>query len=148
MIPHVQRTLFQDLIRQASGLIVSNCIMYKYTSSRTTYTLNDVSNDTLHAYRVSMNYVKVWRSCKQMLKLIRYDPTTSFQLLPSYFYLLQQMNMRIMTRIETNHLDWFKSCFKALGASITGRKFCRLVIVVNDTYLNGHCGGTLFIACT
>ncbi|XP_022851497.1 uncharacterized protein LOC111373222 [Olea europaea var. sylvestris] len=84
---------------------------YKYTSSHTIYTPNDISNDMLHKYGVSMNIGTV-------------------------------------TRIETDHLDRFKYYFMALGASIASWKYCRPVIVVDGTYLNGHYGGTLFTACT
>lgn len=95
-----------------------------------------------------MNYVKAWRSREQTLKLIRGDLTTSFQLLPSYSYILQQINMGTFTRIEVDHLNRFKYCFMALGASIMRWKFCRPVIVVDGTYLNGHYGGILFSSCT
>ncbi|XP_022899350.1 uncharacterized protein LOC111412654 [Olea europaea var. sylvestris] len=134
--------------RQASSSVVSNYIKYKYTSSRTIYTSNDISNDMLHKYEVSVNYMKTWRSREQTLKLIRGDLTTSFQLLPSYFFMLQEMNIGTVTLIETDHLDRFKYCFMALGASIARWKYCRSVIVVDGTYLNGHYGGTLFTACT
>ncbi|XP_022893122.1 uncharacterized protein LOC111407708 [Olea europaea var. sylvestris] len=130
--------------RQASSLIVSNCIKYKYTSSRTIYTPNDM----LNKYGVSMNYMKAWRSHKKTLKLTRGDLTTSFQLLPFYFFMLKQMNIGTVTRIETDHLDRFKYCFMALGVSIAGCKYCRPIIVVDGTYLNGHYRGTLFTACT
>lgn len=45
--------------RQVSMSVVSSCIKYKYTSSCTLYTLNDICHNILHTYGVTMNYVKV-----------------------------------------------------------------------------------------
>ncbi|XP_022871362.1 uncharacterized protein LOC111390536 [Olea europaea var. sylvestris] len=98
--------------RQVTASVVSTCIKYKYTSSRTRYTPNDIRNDMLHNYGVSLNYEKVWRSRERTLKMLRGDPTVSFMKIPSFFYMLGQMNP------------------------------------VDATYLNGHHGGTLFMACT
>ncbi|XP_022870200.1 uncharacterized protein LOC111389508 [Olea europaea var. sylvestris] len=130
--------------RQASSSIVSNCIKYKYTYSRTIYTHNDM----LNKYGVSVNYMKAWRSREKTLKLIIGDPTTSFQSLSSYFFMLEQINIGTVTRIETDHLDRYKYYFMALGPLIVGWKYCRPVIIVDATYLNGHYEGTLFTACT
>ncbi|XP_022855517.1 uncharacterized protein LOC111376762 [Olea europaea var. sylvestris] len=95
-----------------------------------------------------MNYVKTWRSRERTLKLIREDPTESFQQLPSYFYMLEQTNSGTVTKLEVDGHNRFKYCFMALGASIEGWVHCRPVIVVDGTYQNGHYGGTLFTSCT
>ncbi|XP_022861745.1 uncharacterized protein LOC111382105 [Olea europaea var. sylvestris] len=57
--------------RQVTKTVVSTCIKYKYTSSRTIYTLNDIRNDMLHTYGVSLNYVQAWRSREETLKVLR-----------------------------------------------------------------------------
>lgn len=36
----------------------------------------------------------------------------------------------------------------ALSASISGWEYCKPMIVIDDMYLNGHHGGTLYIGCT
>lgn len=105
--------------RHIFSSIASNRMRYKYTFSHTVYTPYDISNDMLHRYRASVNYMKAWKSCKQALKLIRDDPTTTFQLLPSYFYMLQQINIGTITRTKTYHLNRFNYFSMALGASIT-----------------------------
>lgn len=122
--------------RQMSCSIVSNCISYKYTSLRIEYTPNDM----LHKYGLSMNYVKAWRSHEQKLELIRGDLMTPFQLLPSYLYILQQMNMWTVTRVETNQLDRFKYALWLWKHQLQVEKYCRPVIVIDGTYLNGYYG--------
>ncbi|XP_022895293.1 uncharacterized protein LOC111409479 [Olea europaea var. sylvestris] len=122
---------------------MSTCIKYKYTSSRTIYTPNDIRNDMLHTYGVSLNYVKAWRSREETLKVLRGDPTDLFNNILAIFSVLQQTN-HVIASLEIDGHNRFKYCFMALGASIRGWKHCRPVVVVDDTYLNGHYGGTLF----
>ncbi|XP_022865484.1 uncharacterized protein LOC111385332 [Olea europaea var. sylvestris] len=131
--------------RQVSTSVVSSYIKYKYTSSCTIYTPNDICNDMLHTYVVTMNYVKAWRSQEITLKLIRRDPIESFRKLPSYFYMLEQINPRTVIKLKVDGHNRFKYCFMTLGASIEEWVHCKPVIVVDGTYLNG---GTLFTACT
>ncbi|XP_022875814.1 uncharacterized protein LOC111394295 [Olea europaea var. sylvestris] len=57
--------------RQVTKTVVSTCIKYKYTSSRTIYTPNNIRNDVLHTYGVSLNYVKAWQSREKTLKVLR-----------------------------------------------------------------------------
>lgn len=56
---------------QTSSSIVSNNNRYKNILSRTINTPSDISNVMSHKYRVSMNYVKAWRTRGLTLKLIR-----------------------------------------------------------------------------
>ncbi|XP_022861119.1 uncharacterized protein LOC111381558 [Olea europaea var. sylvestris] len=132
--------------RQVTTAVVSSRIKYKYISSSTIYTPKDICNEMLHTFRVYLNYTKAWRCCEQTLKMIRGDPTESFSRIPSFFYMLQQKNPGTVTYLEIDSHNRFKYCFMALGASIRGWPHCRPVIV-DGTYLTGHYGGTLFIAC-
>ncbi|XP_022847669.1 uncharacterized protein LOC111370215 [Olea europaea var. sylvestris] len=134
--------------RQAIKELVSHCTKYKYTSSRTLYTPNDICNDVLHTYGVSLNYVKAWRSREETLKLIRGDPADSFNNILRFFAMLQHTNPGTVTDLELDGHSRFKYCFMALVASIRGWGHCRPVVVVDGTYLSGHYGGTLFTACT
>ncbi|XP_022892227.1 uncharacterized protein LOC111407136 [Olea europaea var. sylvestris] len=134
--------------RQATKALVLHCIKYKYTSSRTLYIPNDIRNDVLHTYGLSLNYVKAWRSWEETLKLIRGDPADSFNNIPRFFAMLQHINPGMVTDLELDGHRRFKYCFMALGASIRGWGHCRSAVVVDGTYLNGHYGGTLFTACT
>ncbi|XP_022860941.1 uncharacterized protein LOC111381396 [Olea europaea var. sylvestris] len=134
--------------RQATKALVSHCIKYKYTSSHTLYTLNDIRNDILHTYGVSLNYVKVWRSREETLKLIRGDPADSFNNIPRFFAVLQHTNPGMVTDLEHDGHSRFKYYFMALGTSVRGWGQCSPVVVVDGTYLSGHYGGMLFTACT
>ncbi|XP_022856858.1 uncharacterized protein LOC111377934 [Olea europaea var. sylvestris] len=117
--------------RQVSAGVVSSSIKYKYTSTGTIYTPEDICSDMLHTFGVYLNYSKAWRSREQTLKMIRGDPTESFGRIPSFFYMVRQRNPGTVTELEVDSHNRFK-----------------LVIVVDGTYLNGHYGGTLFTACT
>lgn len=79
--------------------------------------------------------------------MLRGDPTDSFNKIPEFFYILQQTNLGTVTGLQIDGHSRFKYCFMALGASIRGLKHCRPVVVVDETYLNGHYGRTLFTAC-
>ncbi|XP_022859407.1 uncharacterized protein LOC111380153 [Olea europaea var. sylvestris] len=98
--------------RQVSAAVVSSSIKYKYTSAGTIYTPKDICSDMLHTFGVYLNYSKAWRSREQTLKMIRDDPTESFEL-------------------EVDSHNRFKYCFMALGASIRGWQHCRPIIVVD-----------------
>ncbi|XP_022880586.1 uncharacterized protein LOC111397848 [Olea europaea var. sylvestris] len=126
--------------RQLSATVLSSNIKYKYTSSRTIYTLKDICSDMLHTYGVYLNYLKAWRSREQTLKMIRGDPTDLFGNIPRFFYMVQQKNPETVTNLEVDSHNRFKYCFMTLGASIRDWKHCRPVIVVDGTYLNGHYG--------
>ncbi|XP_022883415.1 uncharacterized protein LOC111400221 [Olea europaea var. sylvestris] len=115
--------------RQATKALVSHCIKYNYISSRTLYIPNDIRNDVLHTYGVSLNYVKAWRSWEETLKLIRGDLADSFNNISRFFVMLQHTNPGTVTDLN---LDGHN----------------RSVVVVDGTYLSGHYGGTLFTACT
>ncbi|XP_022889448.1 uncharacterized protein LOC111404956 [Olea europaea var. sylvestris] len=134
--------------RQVTASVVSMCIKYKYNSFRTRYTPHDICNDMLHNYGVSLNYVKAWRSRERTLKILRGDPTDSFMKIPSFFYMLDQINPGTVTGLELDSHNRFKYCFMAIGTSIRGWQHCRPVMVVDAAYLNGHHGGTLFTTCT
>lgn len=62
--------------------------------------------------------------------------------------MLGQANCGSITRVETDGHSKFKYCFMALGALAIGWKHCRLVILVDDTYLNLQYGGSFFTAST
>jgi hypothetical protein len=134
--------------RQATSSTVGEFIMYKYISTKTTYTPSDIMNDMMNAYGVSMSYEKAWRSKEKALELVRGDPTESYGKLPEYLYMIEQTNPGSVTKIETYQDNKFKYLFMALGASIQGWKYCIPVIVIDATFLKGNYGGTLFTACT
>ncbi|XP_022873501.1 uncharacterized protein LOC111392395 [Olea europaea var. sylvestris] len=133
---------------QATSSIVGEFIMYKYISTKTTYTPADIISDMMNTYGVSMSYEKAWRSKEKALELVRGDPTESYEKLLEYLYMIEQTNPGSFTKIETYQDNKFKYLFMALGAFIQGWKYCRPVIVIDATFLKGNYGRTLFTACT
>ncbi|XP_022872040.1 uncharacterized protein LOC111391125 [Olea europaea var. sylvestris] len=134
-------------IRNMFKFMVERSDKKEYVVS-TIYTPKDICSEMLHTFGVYLNYTKAWRCREQTLKMIMGDPTESFSRIPSFFYMIQQKNPGTVTYLEIDSHNRFKYCFMALGASIRGWPHCRPVIVVDGTYLNGHCGGTLFTVCT
>lgn len=119
---------------QVSRSILSSSIKYEYTSSWTIYTPNDIYNDMLHMYKVLLNYVKAWRSRKKILKMIKADLKNSFMNILSFFFMLQQTNLAMITGLEFDGHNKFKYYSLALGASIRGWEYCKLVIVVEIVF--------------
>lgn len=54
----------------------------------------------------------------------------------------------MITWLELDGQGRFKYWFKAIDALIWGWEHCRPIILVDDTYLNGHYSGILFTTCT
>lgn len=105
---------------QATSSLVGEFIMYKYISTKTTYTPADIISDMMNTYGVSMSYEKAWRSKEKVLELVRGDPTELYEKLPEYLYIIEQTNPESFTKIETYQDKKCKYLFMALGSSIQG----------------------------
>ena len=70
----------------------------------------------------------------------------SFQMLPSYFYMLEQQNSRTVTKLQVDDDNIFEICFMAFYACISNfRECCRPTIAIDGTHLKGKYKGILFI---
>ena len=68
-------------------------------------------------------------------------------MLPSYFYMLEQQNPRIMIKLQVDEDNRFEICFMAFDTCISSFcECCRLAIVIDGTHLKGKYKGILFIA--
>ncbi|XVF50727.1 hypothetical protein PTKIN_Ptkin04bG0125900 [Pterospermum kingtungense] len=80
--------------------------------------------------------------------MIYRDNDKSFQMLPSYLYMLERNNLGLQTKFQTDE-GKFQYIFVSLVASINGfRNCCRPVIVVDGTHLKGKYKGTMFVAAS
>ncbi|XP_017982399.1 PREDICTED: uncharacterized protein LOC108663297 [Theobroma cacao] len=92
-------------------------------------------------------YGKAWQAKKYAKRLVFGPPEESFQLLPSYFYMLEQENPSIVTAVATDEEERFKYYFWSYGACIRGfRDVTRLTVVIDATHLKGRFKGVLFVA--
>ena len=68
-------------------------------------------------------------------------------MLPAFFYMLEQSNPGIVTKIETDSENRFAFGFLALGACIKGfNSVIRQVIAIDATHLKAKTRGVLLVA--
>ncbi|XP_062085620.1 uncharacterized protein LOC133791718 [Humulus lupulus] len=134
--------------RQANCNVIGELIKTKYMSIKRVHTPNDIIGDMLDDYGVSMGYQEAWRAREKALELARGNQDDSYQKLPIYLHMLKVSNPSTITHLITNNKDHFKYMYLAFAHSIKGWKHCRLVIVIDGTYLKTSFGGTLFTAST
>ena len=92
-------------------------------------------------------YSKAWKAREYAQNLVYGHPLDSFQMLPSYFYMLKQQNPGMVTKLKVDNENKFEICFMAFGACISGfRECCRPAIAIDGTHLKGKYKGILFIA--
>ncbi|XP_017973468.1 PREDICTED: uncharacterized protein LOC108661405 [Theobroma cacao] len=74
-------------------------------------------------------------------------PEESFQIVPSYFHMLECENFDIVTCVTTDGEQRFKYCFWAFRSCIWGfSAVIRPVVAINATYLKCRFKGILFVA--
>ncbi|KAL2533778.1 MuDR family transposase [Abeliophyllum distichum] len=134
--------------RQATSSLLAECIQHKYMDAKTIYTPMDIINDTSKTYDVTLSYRKVWRARESILEKIVGEPEDSYNKLSSFLYMLSLKIQGTITRTKTNADNQFEYMFMALRTSVQGWKHCKPIVVVDATFLTGHYGGTLFMACT
>ncbi|KAK3220197.1 hypothetical protein Dsin_014167 [Dipteronia sinensis] len=79
--------------------------------------------------------------------LVAEENTKTFQLLPSFGYVLEQQNPGTITDLQCADDGKFMYFFMALEASLRGfQRFMRHVIAVYGTHLKGRFGGTMLVA--
>lgn len=109
----------------------------------------DMQHQLLREYGIEVEYQLTLSARNQAISMVYGDPNKSFQLLPSYLYMVKKCNPDSIVDLETESDDRFKYCFMAFGACVTAfRSCCRPVIVVDATHLKGKYKGVMFVAVT
>jgi hypothetical protein len=98
--------------------------------------------------QVQVSYWKAWKGRQFAQNLIRGTPQHSFAMLPSYCYMLKQVNKGTLTHIEVDSDNKFKYFFMALGAAIRGFKNMRKVIGIDGAWIKTKYKGVLMVAAT
>ncbi|KAK2642469.1 hypothetical protein Ddye_024232 [Dipteronia dyeriana] len=107
----------------------------------------DIIADMKTMYGIQIMYSKAYQALDYALSLTYGMHEESFQLLPSFGYVLEQQNPRTITNLQCNENGKFLYFFMSLGASARGFQRCmRPVIVVDGTHLKGRFVGTMFVA--
>ncbi|KAK0602476.1 hypothetical protein LWI29_033791 [Acer saccharum] len=107
----------------------------------------DVIADMKTMYGIQIMYSKAHDALQYALSLTYGTHEESFQLLPSFAYVLEQQNPGTITNLQCADDGKFLYFFMSLGSSIRGFRRCmRPVIAVDGTHLKGRFGGTMFVA--
>ncbi|KAL5558190.1 hypothetical protein UlMin_034401 [Ulmus minor] len=93
-----------------------------------------------------ISYYKAWRGRKHVHTLIKGSPEQSFHIFPSYFHMIEKLNLGTVTRIEVDGESRFKYLFLAFGVSIRGFRYMRKVVGIYGTFLKGQYRGVLLVA--
>ena len=102
-----------------------------------------------HTYlKAKISYYKAWRGRKHAQNLIRGSPKESFYMFPSYFYMLEKVNLDIVNHIEVLRENRFKYLFLAFGATIRGFQYMQKFIDIDGTFFKGPYKGVMLVATT
>ncbi|XP_055822028.1 uncharacterized protein LOC129890514 [Solanum dulcamara] len=134
--------------RQATKTVVGSIIIAKCIDSDANYTPRDIQNDMLQEYGVRLTYMQAWRAKEKALELVGGDPVQSYAKFPSYFHILEATYPGSYIRLYKLEDDHFLNAFVALFTSIKGWEYCRLIVVVDGTFLKGAYKGTMLTTNT
>ncbi|KAI9178573.1 hypothetical protein LWI28_028048 [Acer negundo] len=107
----------------------------------------DIIADMKTIYGIQIMYSKAHYALQYALSLSYGTHEETFQLLPSFAYILEQQNPGTITDLQCADDGKFLYFFMSLWSSIRGFRRCmRPVIAVDGTHLKGRFGGTMFVA--
>ncbi|XP_052172298.1 uncharacterized protein LOC127788228 [Diospyros lotus] len=132
---------------QAKSRIIGSYIKSSFDDVKRIYKPKNIVHDIRKDFGVNISYEKAWRSREKALDMIRGGAEESFQLLPSYLYMLKLNNPGTIAEFESDSRNRFKYLFMAIGACLAGfRSKMRPVIAVDACFLKGKYLGSLFVA--
>ena len=78
----------------------------------------DVVGEMRTNHGIQILYSKAWRAKEYTQNLVYDDPLHSFATVPSYFYMLEQENLRTVTKLKIDYENMFEYLFMAIGPCI------------------------------
>ncbi|KAK0576422.1 hypothetical protein LWI29_017195 [Acer saccharum] len=98
-------------------------------------------------FGISCNYHKGYRARHITLEEVQGTPVESYSILPSYLYMLEQVNPGTIIDLHTDSSNRFMYMFFCLRACIDGFLSSIIpVIAIDGTFLKGPHRGVLFVA--
>ena len=94
---------------------------------------------------ISILYNIAWRAKEYAQNVVYGDSLHSFQLFPSYCYMLEREKPRTVKTLQTDEENRFEYFFMALGVSISGFRACKPVVAIDGTYLKGKYKGIFYV---
>ncbi|KAK2649351.1 hypothetical protein Ddye_016840 [Dipteronia dyeriana] len=144
-------TYFQEIHRrhqQSSAIIIGEVIAPRLQQQDGRLMLpKDIIPDMKSMYGIQIMYSKAHAALDCALSLTYGTHEETFQLLPSFGYVLEQQNPGTITNLQCNEDGKFMYFFMSIGASLRGFRTCmRPVIAVDGTHLKGQFRGSMFVA--
>ncbi|XP_052210454.1 uncharacterized protein LOC127813493 [Diospyros lotus] len=103
---------------QAKSRVIGSHVKPYYMDVKRVHKPKNIINDVRKEFGVNISYSKAWRSREKALDMIRGGAEESFQLLPSYLYMLKLKNPGTIAEIESDSESRFKYLFMAIGACL------------------------------
>ncbi|KAK3198741.1 hypothetical protein Dsin_022156, partial [Dipteronia sinensis] len=134
--------------RQASAVIIGEVVAPRLQQQDSRLMRpKDIIADMKTMYGIQIMYSKAHQALHYALSLTYGTHEETFQLLPSFGYVLEQQNPDTITDLQSADDCKCLYFFMSLGASVRGFRRCmRHVIVVDGTHLKGRFEGTMFVA--
>ena len=80
-------------------------------------------------YRITASYWKCWKAQSAAQNIMRGTPEDNYATLPSYLYMLQEVNPGTVIKLELDASHHFKYMFIAFGQSIRGYQVMKNVTI-------------------
>ncbi|WRX34363.1 Transposase [Theobroma cacao] len=94
-----------------SAKMIGELISHKIRANRVALRPKDIICEMRVQWGLECLYGKAWQVKEYAKRLVFGPPEESFQLLPSYFYMLEQENPGTVTAVATDEEERFKYCF-------------------------------------
>ena len=137
-----QLELFSNCSRQVPAKVVSTMIVDKLLGQGHVIRPVDVIGKIKSTYSMEILYSKTWKAREYTQNLVYGHLLDYFQMLQSYFYMLEQKNPRTVKKLQVDKDNRFEFCFMAFGVCISCfRTCCRPAIDIDGTHLKGKYKG-------
>ncbi|EOX99034.1 Uncharacterized protein TCM_007662 [Theobroma cacao] len=137
----------QEWFPTMSTKMIGELISHKIQANAVALRPKDVICEMRVQWGLECLHGKAWQVKEYAERLVFGPPKKSFQLLPSYFYILEQENPDTVIAVATDEEERFKYCFWSYEACIRGfRDVMRPMVAIDTTHLKDRFKGILFVA--
>ena len=98
--------------------VISTVVADKLLSKGRVIRAVDVIGEMKSTYGMEILYSKAWKAREYAQNLVYGYPLDFLQMLPSYFYMLEQENPKMVTKLKVDDDNRFEICFMAFDACI------------------------------
>ncbi|XP_057803157.1 uncharacterized protein LOC131018454 [Salvia miltiorrhiza] len=136
--------------RQIPARVVGRYFARKLVGEGVVLKPKEMISEMQRLFGIEINYSFALRARNIAIEMTYGDFGNSYQMLPSYLYMLRMSNPGTLYDLEMKDDGKFHHMFVALGQSVAAfeKGYLRPVIVVDGTHLKGRNGGILFVAVT